>query len=83
MNLFYLLEPLQFNMAPAKRRPVSSPEKQRIVDLHNDGMSTYDIVDLVGRSNSIVQHIVAKFKTSGSIESSPRTSRHLEIPCHG
>lgn len=62
-------------MAPAKRRPVSSPEKQRIVDLHKDGKSTCDIVDLVGRSSSVVKRIVAKFKTSGSIESSPRTGR--------
>ena len=58
-------------MASGKQHPVYSPEKQRIVDIHQDGKSTCHIVRIVGRSSSVVKLIVVKCKSSGSIKSSP------------
>ena len=52
-------------MAVGKRRPVYSPEKQRIVNLHQDGKSTFDIEVIVGKFGSVVKCIVAKFYSSG------------------
>ena len=63
-------------MAAGKGRPISSTEKERIIDLHQNGKSTCDIVRIVGRSGSVVKRIVAKFKSSESIQSSPRYGRH-------
>ena len=51
----------------AGKRPASYPEKQRIVDIHQDGNSTCDIVRIVGRSGSVEKRNVAKFNCSGSM----------------
>ncbi|XP_076066131.1 uncharacterized protein LOC143039773 [Oratosquilla oratoria] len=62
-------------MAADKRRPVSSQDKQRIVDLHKDGHSNGVIAERIGRSVSVVQRIVAQYKSRGSIISAPKTGR--------
>lgn len=62
-------------MAACERRPVFSDEKHRIVALHQEGKSTSVIATTVGRSRSVVQRIHARFKSSGSTESKPKTSR--------
>ena len=62
-------------MAAGKRRQVSSIEQRRIVGLHQDGKSTCEVVRIVRRSDNVLKLIVAKFKSSGSIESSPRSGR--------
>ena len=46
--------------------------------IHKVGKTIWNIVDLVGKSSSIVKRVAAKFKTSGSIESSPSTHRPLK-----
>ena len=45
-------------MTVRMRRQISSPEKQRIVELHHIGKSTCDIVRTVGRSGSVLKRIV-------------------------
>ena len=67
-------------MAVCIRRPASSEEKQRIVDLHQEGKLTYVIASIVGRSTSVVKRIVAKFKCSESTESALRYGRHRKMP---
>ena len=62
-------------MAADKRRPVTSQDKQRIVDLHKDGHSNVVIAERIGRAVSVVQRIVAQFKSSGSLNSPPKTGR--------
>lgn len=62
-------------MAADKRRPVSTPDKQRIVDLHKDGHSNGEIAGRIGRSVSVVQRIVAQYKSTGAIISPPKTGR--------
>ena len=65
-------------MADAKRHQVSFPEKQRIAEFHKDRKSTCDIIRIVGRSGSVVKRIVAKFKSSESIESSSKSGSPRE-----
>lgn len=62
-------------MAADKRRSVSSQEKQRVIDLHKDGHSNVGISKKIGRSVSVVQRIVALFKSTGSTVSPPKTGR--------
>ena len=61
-------------MAPAKK-PSGKGHQQRIIDIHKDEKSICNIMYFVGISSSFVKRIVKKFKTSGSIESTPRTDR--------
>ena len=64
-------------MAAAKRRPVSTQDKQRIADLHKGGHSNGVIAERIGRSVSVVQRIVSQYKSTGSFISPPKTGR----PC--
>ena len=45
---------------------MSTPDKQRIVDLHKDGHSNGEIAGRIGRSVSVVQRIVAQYKSTGA-----------------
>ena len=62
-------------MAADKRRPVSIPDKQKVVDLHKDGHSNGEIAGRIRRSVSLVQRIVAQYKSTGAIISPPKTGR--------
>ncbi|XP_029652759.1 uncharacterized protein LOC115225894 [Octopus sinensis] len=62
-------------MAACERRLVSCDEKQRIVCLHQEGESNSEIATTVGRSRSIMQQIVARFKSSESTDAKPQTGR--------
>ncbi|XP_076057331.1 uncharacterized protein LOC143034872 [Oratosquilla oratoria] len=62
-------------MAPAKRQQVSEAERNRIVSLHKDELSLSEISRAIGRSRSIVQRIVARFKQSGNVKTLPKTGR--------
>ena len=54
---------------------MSTPDKQRIDDLHKDGHSNGEIAGRIGRSVSAVQRIVAQYKSTGAIISPPKTGR--------
>ncbi|XP_014782355.1 uncharacterized protein LOC106877838 [Octopus bimaculoides] len=62
-------------MAACQRRLVSCDEKQRIVCPHQEGKSNSVIATTVGRSRSVVQRIVTRFKSSGLIDAKPKTGR--------
>ncbi|XP_014772988.1 uncharacterized protein LOC106871172 [Octopus bimaculoides] len=62
-------------MAASVRRLVSCDENQRIVCLHQEGKSNSVIVTTVGRSRSVVQRVVARFKSSGSTDAKPKSGR--------
>ncbi|XP_029656997.1 uncharacterized protein LOC115231043 [Octopus sinensis] len=65
-------------MSACESRPVSCDEKQKIVCLHQEGKSNSVIATTVGRSRSVVQGIVARFKSSGLINTKPQTGRPRE-----
>ena len=52
-------------MAPVIRRKMLSPDRNRVMSLHNDGKSLSDIADIIGRARTNVQRIVAKYKQYG------------------
>ena len=62
-------------MAPVTRRKMSSPERNRVMSLHNDGKSLLDIIDIIGRARTNVQRIIAKYKQCGHIERGKKTGR--------
>ena len=69
-------------MAATKRHPVYFPEKQKIVNLHQDRKSTCIFVRIVRRSGSDVKRIVSKFESYGSIETSTSSGRPFKnSPC--
>ncbi|XP_029644825.1 uncharacterized protein LOC115218944 [Octopus sinensis] len=64
-------------MAACERRSVSCDEKQKIVCLHQKGKTNSVIATTVGRSRSVVQRIVARFKSSGSSDAKPKTGAEI------
>jgi transposase len=73
-----LLEPAkrkQTIMAPVERLRMSSPERNRVLSLHNDGKSLSQIAAIIGRARTNVQRIIAKYKQCKHIERGKKTGR--------
>ena len=68
-------------MASVIRHKMSSPERNRVMSLHNDGKSLSEIADIIGRARTNVQRIIAKYKQYGNIERRKKTGRpHKTTP---
>ena len=48
-------------MASIERQKISSPEKNRVMYLHNDGKLLSYIAAIIGRTRIYFQRIIAKF----------------------
>ena len=62
-------------MAPAKRVQVSDEEKNNSLSLHKDNLSLSEISRATGKSRSVVQRIISRFKQSGYVKAMPKTGR--------
>ena len=62
-------------MASVARLKMSSPERNRVLSLHNDGKSLSEIAAIIGRARTNVQRIIAKYEQCGHIERGKKTGR--------
>ena len=58
-----------------RRKEMSTPQKQMVVSLREDGFSQYKIAEIMGVSQSCISRFLRKFNQSGSIENLPRSGR--------
>jgi transposase len=58
-----------------RRKEMSTPQKQMVVSLREDGFSQYKIAEILGVSQSCISRFLCKFNQSGSIENLPRSGR--------
>ena len=64
-----------FAMSSTTRQQVTLADKNRIVSLFQDRKSLSEISTAIGRSRSIVQRIVARYKQFRTVDALPKTGR--------
>lgn len=63
----------------ARRREISRPMKQVIVELYSNGEKVSDIARSVNISLASVYRVIGKFQRTGSLENLPRSGRPRSI----
>jgi transposase len=58
-----------------RRKEMSTPQKQMVISLREDGISQYKIAEILGVSQSCISRFLRKFNRSRCIENLSRSGR--------